>query len=150
MIKKWNNKKLSGVSLIELLIVISIIGILTGASVSLYYYFKKGNEFQLAVRQVVNSVRDAEVKARAMKEDSAWGVYVTRNAVTIFKGDDFINRNSDFDEVKNISGVVSVSGQNPIIIEKLSGFPRSAEGLILNNGSTNHLISLNEKGTINY
>lgn len=147
---KNQKKKLVGVSLIEVLIVISIIGILTGTSVSLYYYFRKSNDFGLAVWQVVNSVREAEMKARAVEEDDTWGVYVARNSVTIFKGDNFASRDSNFDKTKNIAGVVSVSGQNPIIIEKFTGFPQSAGTLILNNGNSNHSIIINEKGAVNY
>ena len=62
----------NGISIIEILMAIAIIGILTGVSVGAYSYFKKGANFNLSAQQVANLIRRAQNKSIAVDNDDAW------------------------------------------------------------------------------
>ncbi|NCU31517.1 MAG: prepilin-type N-terminal cleavage/methylation domain-containing protein [Candidatus Moranbacteria bacterium] len=146
--KQPKNKKRKGVTLIEVLTVISIIGILASISVEGFSSFKKGNDFLLSLELVSNTLRGARMKALNGNEDDNWGVSLTKDQIIIFKGNDFLNRNASFDEIILLSGVTAVSGTTQIIFTKTTGIPSVSGVLSLNDGAQNSNIEINEKGMV--
>ena len=139
-----------GVSLIEVITVIAIIGILSGISVSGYFYYKKSSELALNVQQTANMIRKAKANAVSVAEDSQWGVNIENNKVTVFKGGVFFGRDTSFDEAVSISGVDGVSGITQIIFTKFTGVPSVTGSTTLASGSENKSLQINEAGTISY
>lgn len=144
------SRKHKGVSLIEVLTVISIIGILAGISVSGYFYYKKSSEFGLSIQQTANMIRLAKTNSVSVVEDSQWGVNIENSKVTVFKGGNFSGRDTSFDSVVALRGVASVSGVSQIIFTKFTGLPSTLGSVTLSNGSQNKNIQINEAGIISY
>lgn len=144
------SRKHNGISLIEVIIVISIIGILAGISVSSYFYYKKNSELILSIQQTANMIRLAKNNAVSVASDSQWGINIENKKVTVFKGGSFTGRDVLFDEVAIMGGVTDVSGTTQIIFTKFTGLP-SAHGLVtLSNDSQNKNIQINEIGIVSY
>ena len=139
-----------GVSLIEVITVIAIIGILSGISVSGYFYYKKSSELALNVQQTANMIRRAKANAVSVVSDSQWGVNIEKNKITVFRGGSFSGRDTSFDEAVSISGVDDVSGTTQIIFTKFTGLPPAASSVTLASGSENKSLQINEAGTISY
>lgn len=139
-----------GVSIIEILVVISIIGILSGITVAGFFYYKKGNSFELSAKQVANLVRRAQAKSVAVNGDSVWGVHVTSQQAIVFKGADFTNRDRSFDENVFLDGITSVSGSSQFVFQKFSGIPQTPGNLTVSNGSESKTINVNEKGIVSF
>ncbi len=144
----------SGVSFIEVLMAIAIISILTSVGVSGYLAYKKGTEIDLNSQQVVNLIRETQGKAKAMKFDGAWGIKITSSQAIIFQGTSFASHTQAQapDEATSLKGLVSVSGINEIVFDKLTGLPTpgSVGTLTLGNGETNKIIQINAEGLISY
>ena len=147
--KKYLHSK-KGVSLIEVITVIAIIGILSGVSVAGYFYYKKNSELALNVQQTANMIRKAKDNAVAVASDSQWGVNIESSKVTVFKGGSFSGRDTSFDEVVTINGVTGVSGTTQIIFTKFTGLPPAASSVTLASGPENKSIQINEAGTVSY
>jgi len=139
-----------GVSFIEVLMVIAIISILASAGVGGYLAFKKGTEIDLNSQQVANLIRNSQGKAKAMKNDNAWGIDISSSRALIFKGTNFSSRDSAFDEITNLKGLTGASGKTQIIFDKLTGLPDSAGTLALSNGETTKNIQINAEGLVSY
>ncbi|QQS60848.1 MAG: prepilin-type N-terminal cleavage/methylation domain-containing protein [Candidatus Moraniibacteriota bacterium] len=141
-------KEEKGISLIEVLTVMAVIGIFASIGVSGFFSFKKGNDFLLSIEQANNTIRLARMKALNGNNDDDWGVHITASQILVFKGNDFINRNISYDEVVSLSEVASVSGLTQIIFSKMSGLPSDVGVIYFNDGNQNKSIEINEKGMV--
>lgn len=138
--------------MIEVLVAIAIISILTSIGVGGYFAFKKGTEIDINSQQIVNLIRQAQGRSKAMKFDGAWGIKITPNQATIFQGTTFASRTQAYDEVTSFKGLMSVSGITEIVFNKLTGLPTpsSIGTLTVGNGGTTKNIQINEEGLISY
>lgn len=142
--------KQRGFTLVEVLLSIVIIGILVGMSVPLYQSFLGRNDLDITTQQVVGALRRAQTYARGMNGDSAWSVEVQSSAVTLYKGTDFAARDTSYDEVITMPGVISASGLS-VQFSKLDAAPNATGNITLttNIGET-RTVTLNAQGMVNY
>ena len=144
------SRKHQGVSLIEVLMVISIIGILSGISVSGYFYYKKNSELDLSLWQVANMLRKAKANSVSVVEDDQWGVRIEKDGVIVFRGGNFSERDASFDSVVALSGITEVSGVSQISFTKFSGLPSTSGSITLSSGLQTKNIQINAAGIISY
>jgi len=140
----------SGVSFIEVLMVIAIISILSSISVSGYFYWKKSSDIESAVELSANLIRKARLKACSLENDSAWGAYFQSGSAIIFSGNSFVSRDVSRDETHNLRGISSVSGETEVVFSKLNGETLNFGTLTISDGTENREIQINEKGFISY
>lgn len=139
-----------GFTLIEMMIVVTIIFILTAAGAKSYFYFKKNTDLNFTAQKIANLIRQTQSKAKAIEQDSVWGINIAKDKVVIFKGNDFANRNNSFDESIVLKNISSVSGKNQFIFDKFSGRPDGSGTLILDNGTETKNIQINAEGIVGF
>jgi len=111
-------------TIIEALLVIGILAILTGL-VPLSLDFYKSWQFNTHTQGIIQSLRRAQLKAMSIEDDSSFGVYLTNNNYVLFKGDSYLNRNKEFDEVFDLPQIITVSGLQEIVFSKFEGIPKT-------------------------
>ena len=141
-------RKKKGVSFVEVLTVISIIGILASIGVSGISSFKTRNDFLLSVEQIHNTLRMARMKAIHGSNDDDWSASITANQILIFKGNNSATRDVSYDQTVSLSGVESVSGLTSVNFSKKSGLPSNAGTIYISDGNENKIIEINEKGMV--
>lgn len=139
-----------GFTLIEILLSLSIIVIMAAISIPIYQSLQNTNNLDIAVNTVSQTLRRAQELSRSGYEDSAWGVYVENNAITLFKGSNYASRDTNFDEVFDIASIIVPSGMKEVVYSKFYGIPNTTGTLTLNFNTTSRTITINEKGTITY
>lgn len=149
MLKKV--KRVTGFTLLEVLLSIAIIGILAGISMPIYQSFQVKNDLDVAVNTIVQTLRRAQLLSQAVDGDSSWGVYMQNGSITLFQGADYSSHDSNFDEVFDVPTSITFSGIQEIVFTKFSGEPQTT-GIITLNSSTNETrtITINEKGMVSY
>lgn len=141
-----------GFSLIEMLLSVTIIGVLAGLSLPIYGSFQNRNDLDITAESTANALRRAQTYARGSKDDSQWGVEVQSTAITLFKGTSFASRDTTYDETITVASTVGVSGSlTEVLFSKLSGAP-STTGDITLTAITNDVrtVSINAKGMVSY
>lgn len=116
------NKK-NGFTLLELLLAISMMGILAVLATPMYLSLQAENEMSITAITIEDILHRAQLKSQAVDGDSAWGVNIKTGSLTIFKGQNFANRDQAFDEIFSLSGAVELSGTTEIIFSPLFGTP---------------------------
>lgn len=144
------NFKNKGFSLAETLVVLTIIIIFSSISFFTYYSARENNNLDLIAFEVIEGLRRAQTNARAMREDSFWGVKINEDQIVIFKGNNYENRDIEFDQIINTSSNISITGLDEIVFEKLTGFTSDVGFFTLSNKNTEKNIEINELGIIFY
>jgi prepilin-type N-terminal cleavage/methylation domain-containing protein len=140
-----------GFTLMEMLLSITIIGLLAGLSVPVYESFVRRNDLDLTAQQLAASVRRASTYARSVRQDDAWGVRVQSSTVTLFKGTNFATRNTAFDETFSIPASVTPSGLTEVQFTKLHAAPTTTGNITLtSNTNSTKVITINAKATVDY
>ena len=148
--RKLANKWFRGFSLLEVVVVISIFGLLAAVSTSVYGSFKAHENLEIATTGVVEALRQAQASAQAGKGDSGWGVKILPAAITIFEGASYASRVVQADQTLSFSGGSVATGLSEVVFSKLSGSTLNAGTITLTNSSGAKNILVNEKGTITY
>ncbi len=140
-----------GFTLIEILLSVTIIGILAGLSLPVYRTFQVKNDLSIAVDTVVQSARRAQELSRATQGDETWGVDVRSGSITVFQGANYASRNTDRDETFEIASSMNVSGVTEFVFTKLTGLPQTIGSLTLTTvaGET-AIVTINSKGMIDF
>lgn len=120
----------SGISFIEMIMVVAILVILISITVPVFIFFQRGLEFHNNAEEIISVLRIARNKALASEGSSQYGVYFDNTGSThqyiLFKGESFALRDNSFDEIYNLSDNIEVydidlSGGNEIVFDRVTG-----------------------------
>jgi prepilin-type N-terminal cleavage/methylation domain-containing protein len=140
-----------GFTLIEVLLSVSIIGLLVGLSLPVYESFVRRNDLDLTTQVVAATLRRAQTYARAVNGDSAWSVEIQGSGVTLFRGTSFGSRDTSYDEVASIPGSITPGGLGEIQFAKLSAAPNVTGNITLASTTNDtRTISINAKSMVDY
>ncbi|MDO8517734.1 MAG: prepilin-type N-terminal cleavage/methylation domain-containing protein [bacterium] len=140
-----------GFSLIEVLVVISIIGLFIGFSESSLHLFLSQMNARDTTSTYVQTLHRAQLLAQSGRGDAPWGVMATTNRIVLYKGASYATRDSAYDEQYTSTGAFGVSGLTEVTFAKLSGKPNTlGTTTILVDTVPTTTVYINAKGTINY
>jgi prepilin-type N-terminal cleavage/methylation domain-containing protein len=140
-----------GFTLIEAILVVAMIGILTGISVPLSQNFQNRNELDIAANATAQSLRRARVLSQSVAGDTSWGVKIQTGSVVMFKGASYATRDTTFDETFTIPSNLTISNLSEVVFTKFTGLPQSTGTTTitsLQNESKN--ITINSQGRISH
>ena len=140
----------NGFSIVELLVVISIFGLLLSASGPVYRRVQDKQQSEADMASIAQTIRRAQQLATTASQDSGWGVKITANQATIFMGVSYASRNMAHDQSITYYSVANVTGTNEYSFNKLTGNPivTGTTTLVTRWGTKN--ITLNAKGMVDY
>ena len=141
---------MKGLTLSEILIVVAIIAILISFTLPLGLDFYRNQQLETQSQGVIQALRRAQLKAMSVEDDSRFGVYLTNDNYTLFKGSSYLTRDVNFDEVFDLPMIINVSGLTEVVFFKLEGKPNVTGNIILSGDSDSRTININEMGRINY
>lgn len=142
---------MKGFTIIEMLLSVAAIGVIAGISIPIYQSFQTRNDLDVAVTEIAQSLRRAQVLSQAVDGDIGWGVSVQSGIVTIFKGTSYAMRDANLDEIFEMPTNIILSGMSEVAFAKFTGLPTSV-GTIALTSNTNEArnITINEKGMVSY
>lgn len=161
MRKFLSAKKLKGITLVELLIVVGIVSVLSLAIIPSYADFSQTKEFNNAAETFVNEVRNVRNKALAgaviMQSgdpvEVSWGIKPecgTSNYGLGYKEPDDLDLTIQTTESLPSTVKFSASDCPMIAFTRLEGKPEAAGEIILEFKSLARTISINSSGRISY
>lgn len=137
-----------GFTLVEVIVVLSIIMIILGFSFPFAQGLKENNSLRSAEMAVKDALVRAQILSQSVSGDSSWGVKLDDTQVVIFKGASYSVRDGNFDEVFSLPSQNLLSGISEMVFDRLSGKPSEAGEIIISNNNKQRIINVNEKGFI--
>lgn len=139
-----------GFTLIETLLAIAILSMIVGISVPALGNLQPKNTLSVSQSVLLQSLHEAQLKSQAVENDSTWGVYVQAGSITLFQGVSYVGRNSDYDQVFDLSSSITPSGLSEVVFSKMYGYPNFTGTFTLTHGSSGlfNELNINEKGGI--
>lgn len=142
--------KIAAFTLIEILLAVALLSVVTMGALSVGQEFLNKSEMGNATSFITQTIRSAQANARVAKEDSAWGVYIDGNTITLFKGDSYALRDSTIDLPITWSDRLTVSGISEIVFSKYDAVPSTTGTISISGFDLLTEIELNSQGNILY
>ncbi len=144
-----------GISVIEILIVIVVLGIIFSIVFSQFSKIRENQVLKTAVSDILSSLNKAQTQTLASLDSSSYGVHFQADKVVIFKGTIFSESDVDNEEINilapaTISDVTlsEVSGSTgDIYFNRLSGMPNQAGVITISTDSFSKIITISATGT---
>lgn len=139
-----------GFTILELLLVMASIAIIAGFSIPLWRNQLIKNDLDVAVMTISQTLKRAQILAQAVDGDIGWGVKVQSGNITLFKGNTYAARDTNFDETFTLQSAIVPSGLSEVDYTKFTGLPGTTGTIILTTEQDNKSITINAKGMISY
>jgi len=136
-----------GFTIVETMLTLGIIAITAGMSVPMYQNYQIRSDLDLAVAQTLHNLSSAQLKSQSGEEDGQWGVSIEDG--TVFMGENYITRDTDFDDTIALPAGISVFGIEEVIYSRVDGIPSPTGDIILEaaNGER-RIITITADGTL--
>ncbi|MDA3802273.1 MAG: prepilin-type N-terminal cleavage/methylation domain-containing protein [Patescibacteria group bacterium] len=141
-------KRKKGFTLLETILVISLIGILLGIFLPAFTQLFFRNNLDTASEKIKTELYRAHSFARASKYDSNWGLYLENNQIILFSGPNYTNRDSSKDEIEGLPGQLTISGLTEIVFQKNSGLILNPGEIVISSRGINRSLGVNSKSLI--
>ena len=139
-----------GFTLIEFLLVISILGILAGLSIPFLINFKISQDLDNTVQEMISILKKAQEKSISGEKDSSWGVNFSQPFRYILFRENFIPNNPENEIYEYSKNINLTSSGKEIKFLKLSGEIEKEFVIDLTTVNKKIKIIINQQGTINY
>lgn len=118
--------KRGGVTLIEILVILSIFLIITFITIISFSKIRDSEALDKSVLQIVSVMEDARSLTLGSSDDSVYGVYIETTQVTLFKGASYSagdpnNKIFVLNKGVNISNIVLSDGGSSVVFSRLTG-----------------------------
>ncbi|MEK7088993.1 MAG: type II secretion system protein [Patescibacteria group bacterium] len=145
-----------GITAVEILVVVTIIGILVTVALPQFSKMKENQVFKNAVEDIISALHNAQSQSLASTNFSEYGIHFQSDQIIIFKGKTFslgaqgnniININSPA-SISNVTlaGVSSTSGD--VYFKRLSGVPDKTGTITVSTLSYSKVIMISAPGAI--
>lgn len=118
-----------GFAILELLVVLGIVGVVTGIAVPLYNEYQIRSDLNIATEQTVQGLARARLLSQSAKDDSQWGFYVP--AGTLYRGESYADRDENSDEIYPMPSTVAISGIFEVNYSKSDAIPNETGSIVL-------------------
>ncbi len=138
-----------GFTLIEILLVVSIIAMIFAFTVALGFDSYRRNSLKTERDTLISILQKARSQAINNVNNTKHGFYFNGTEYIIFEGDSFISPQPQ-DLMVQKSSSITTSGLNEIIFDQLTGNASPTGEIVLSDGISSTTISINQEGRINW
>jgi type II secretory pathway pseudopilin PulG len=143
-------KERDGFTLIDAVLAITIVTVLAASTTPLIYgYFTRG-KLSATTRDIVSSLRYAQIQSQAGIDGEPWGVNIGSGVITTYRGESFAARDVAYDQTVSFPADTIVTGTAEYQFTEYTG--RTAAGTLVLTASSGmtQSIDVNAFGTVGY
>jgi prepilin-type N-terminal cleavage/methylation domain-containing protein len=139
-----------GFTIIELILVMSIITVIMGFSASYYSRFIQQNAVLNTTDQLMGDYRRAQLLAMSGKLNANWGVNLATasSTLTLYAGNSFATRNNTYDETFTLNSNIHITGAVDTNFTHLTGTPSATPTVVISGLGSSDTVTLNAQGVV--
>ncbi|KKP86629.1 MAG: hypothetical protein UR90_C0024G0004 [Parcubacteria group bacterium GW2011_GWC1_35_8] len=142
-----------GVTVVELLIVIAVLGIIFLIVLPQFSKSRENQVLKNGVADILSSVNKARGNTLASLNSSEYGIHFQIDRVVIFKGTSFSSEDSNNEIINittpaNISDITLLGGVSDIYFHRLTGAPSTTGTITISTGSYSKVITILATGVV--
>ena len=151
--KKFFTNFTKGISVIEMLIVVAVIGILIAVVLPQFSGVKNAQVLNSATQDVFSTLNKARSQTWASLDSSEYGVHFQADKIVLFKGTSYSSSSADNEDVNMISpatiSVISLTGgASNIYFSKLTGSPSVSGTVTISAGGKTKTVTISGTGIV--
>lgn len=135
----------SGLTLIELLLVIAIILILSAATTPFLSQFLLRHNYSSTVNNLLSTIRKAQSYSLSGKNNTLWGVCLNGNNIRLFTGS---CNSPTFSQDVSYPANITISGLSATTFSLLRGEPNTAQTISVTSSLNSTTVIINAAGGI--
>lgn len=141
-VKNQKSKKSRGVTFLELIIAVGILGMLLTVIMPSFLNFRRNSILNTETQEVITIINKARLSAMSSKGDMKYGVHLESGKIVLFPGTTYTagaSRNEEhiLDGVLTLSTITVNGGGSNVVFEKITGATsQNATTTLLVTGST--------------
>jgi len=139
--------KMKGFTLLEILLVVGTLAILMALILPSGLDLYKRQQLDSHTQGIIQALRRAQLKAMSVESDSSFGVYLTNDNYTLFKGDSYVS-DDIYNEVFDLPQIITITGLSEVVFSKFEGEPNSTGDIILTSNNQRRIINVYKFGKI--
>lgn len=125
-----------GFTLIEILIVCSIIVMLAAVSFPFYSVFQKFSATESVAFEIKENLRTAQINARSGQNNTNFGIYFSDGQYVLYQGVNYAIRTTSADQTFTLPANFTVSGATEINFQHSTGLPTFSSTITITNTGT--------------
>lgn len=141
------DKRPFGLTTIELILTVGIIGVIFAITIPVMRTLILKNDLDVSFNVLNQDIYRAQSLARNGERDSSWGVFVQSGSITVFRGNNYVSRDQDFDEIFTIPNAIQVTGTGEYVFSRFSGLTNPGSTTLQYAGES-RTSTVNSKGMI--
>lgn len=143
-----------GMTIMELLVIVTVIGILVLIVLPQFSKIRENQVLKSGVQDILSSINKARAQTLSSLDSSEYGIYFQIDKVIIFKGIDF-SENSPDNEIINIVSPASITNvilndvggsSGNLYFNRLSGSPSKTGDVTISTTSYSKIITISATG----
>ncbi|HPS21418.1 MAG TPA: prepilin-type N-terminal cleavage/methylation domain-containing protein [Candidatus Paceibacterota bacterium] len=149
------NKKIKskGISVIEMLVVVAVIGILLAVVLPQFSGVKNAQVLNSAAQDVVSTLNKARSQTLASLDSSEYGVHFQSDKIVLFKGTSYSSSSSNNEDVNmispaTISNINFTGSATNIYFSRLTGSPSASGTATISVGEKTKTITVSSTGIV--
>ncbi len=147
LLKKYRR----GFTLPEILLSLTLLSVIGGMSIPMYRTFMVRNDLDIAATTLAQNLRRAQSLSESGDGDTTWGVHVGVGSILVYKGANYILRDTTYDENTSIPTTIVPTGITEVNFSKTTGTPNATGTFIFTSqANETRTITINEKGMVEY
>jgi len=144
----FKQKNTSAFTLIEITLIIALLAVILMVAVPYGLRFFNVERLNGTSRQLLESLRLSQFQSMHQDMDSNFGIYIEQDRFVLFKGESYIGRDVQYDQIYYLSEQIDINGLIEIVFAKLTGLPSQSGEIILTSGGRENIIYINDQGLI--
>jgi prepilin-type N-terminal cleavage/methylation domain-containing protein len=146
--KAFPDKGERGVTLLEVMLVVLLLGVLLSVAVPISFRFYHTQVQTETLRTVLNTVRLAQLQAQYDIHASAVGVKLFPSQLVVFQGDSYTLRDISKDAITEIEPALTLTGDDEVVFARLSGLPDTGTTLSFTRNTRTSTVVISPSGLV--